>query len=196
METAFFDSNWFTYGLLPLLIFFSRIVDVTLDTLRIVFISRGNKVIAPILGFFMILIWLVAITRIMENLDNVTTYIAYAAGFAVGNYVGLRVEEKLAMGLQIIRIVTGKNANELISNLRGKGYGVTAVDAEGKDGPVHVIFLIIKRQLAKDIISVVNEYNPKAFYSIEDVRSVNQDNAMYLPGPKERGVIRWMRKAR
>jgi uncharacterized protein YebE (UPF0316 family) len=161
-----------------------------------VFISRGNKVIAPILGFFMILIWLVAITRIMENLDNVTTYIAYAAGFAVGNYVGLRVEEKLAMGLQIIRIVTGKNANELISNLRGKGYGVTAVDAEGKDGPVHVIFLIIKRQLAKDIISVVNEYNPKAFYSIEDVRSVNQDNAMYLPGPKERGVIRWMRKAR
>lgn len=196
METAFFDSNWFTYGLLPLLIFLSRIIDVTLDTLRIVFISRGNKVIAPILGFFMILIWLIAITRIMENLDNVTTYIAYAAGFAVGNYVGLRVEEKLAMGLQIIRIVTGKHANELISNLRGRGYGVTVVDAEGKDGPVHVIFLIIKRQLAKDIISVVNEYNPKAFYSIEDVRSVNLGNAMYLPGPKERGVIRWMRKAR
>lgn len=196
METAFFDSNWFTYGLLPLLIFFTRIADVTLDTLRIVFVSRGNKVIAPILGFFMILIWLVAITRIMENLDNVTTYIAYAAGFAVGNYVGLRVEEKLAVGLQIIRIVTGKNADELIGNLRGSGYGVTAVDAEGKDGPVHVIFLIVKRQLAKDIISLVNEYNPKAFYSIEDVRSVNQDNTMYLPGPKEKGVIRWMRKAR
>ena len=62
MEVAFLDSNWFIYGLLPLLIFLSRIVDVTLDTLRIVFISRGNKVIAPILGFFEILIWLIAIT--------------------------------------------------------------------------------------------------------------------------------------
>ncbi len=196
MEVTFFDSNWFIYGLLPLLIFFSRIVDVTLDTLRIVFISRGNKVIAPILGFFEILIWLIAITRIMENLDNVTTYFAYAAGFAVGNYVGLRVEEKLAMGMQIIRIITGRNSSELIASLRQKGFGVTAVDAEGKDGPVHVIFLITKRQLAKEVISIVNKYNPKAFYSIEDVRSVNLDNSTFLAGAKSGGFPRWMRKAR
>lgn len=196
MEVAFLDSNWFIYGLLPLLIFLSRIVDVTLDTLRIVFISRGNKVIAPILGFFEILIWLVAITRIMENLDNVTTYFAYAAGFAVGNYVGLRVEEKLAMGMQIIRIITGRNASELIESLREKGFGVTAVDAEGKDGPVHVIFLITKRQVAKEVISIVNNYNPKAFYSIEDVRSVNLENSAFMSGATKSGSPRWMRKAR
>ncbi|MEE4260915.1 MAG: DUF2179 domain-containing protein [Bacteroidales bacterium] len=196
MEVAFLDSNWFIYGLLPLLIFLSRIVDVTLDTLRIVFISRGNKVIAPILGFFEILIWLVAITRIMENLDNLTTYFAYAAGFAVGNYVGLRVEEKLAMGMQIIRIITGRNASELIESLREKGFGVTAVDAEGKEGPVHVIFLITKRQVAKEVISIVNNYNPKAFYSIEDVRSVNLENSAYMSGATKSGSPRWMRKAR
>ncbi|MCB2206816.1 MAG: DUF2179 domain-containing protein [Bacteroidetes bacterium] len=196
MEVAFLDSNWFIYGLLPLLIFLSRIVDVTLDTLRIVFISRGNKVIAPILGFFEILIWLIAITRIMDNLDNVTTYFAYAAGFAVGNYVGLKVEEKLAMGMQMIRIVTGRNASELIGTLREKGFGVTAVDAEGKDGPVHVIFLVTKRQVAKEVISIVNNYNPKAFYSIEDVRSVNLENASYISGATKSGSPRWMRKAR
>ncbi len=196
MEIAFLDSNWFIYGLLPLLIFLSRIVDVTLDTLRIVFISRGNKVIAPILGFFEILIWLVAITRIMENLDNLTTYFAYAAGFAVGNYVGLRVEEKLAMGMQIIRIITGRNASELIESLREKGFGVTAVDAEGKEGPVHVIFLITKRQVAKEVISIVNNYNPKAFYSIEDVRSVNLENSAFMSGATKSGSPRWMRKAR
>jgi len=196
MEVAFLDSNWFIYGLLPLLIFLSRIVDVTLDTLRIVFISRGNKVIAPILGFFEILIWLIAITRIMDNLDNVTTYIAYSAGFAVGNYVGLKVEEKLAMGMQMIRIVTGRNASELIGTLREQGFGVTAVDAEGKDGPVHVIFLVTKRQVAKEVISIVNNYNPKAFYSIEDVRSVNLENAAYISGAAKSGSPRWMRKAR
>jgi len=196
MEVAFLDSNWFIYGLLPLLIFLSRIVDVTLDTLRIVFISRGNKVIAPILGFFEILIWLVAITRIMENLDNITTYFAYAAGFAVGNYVGLRVEERLAMGMQIIRIITGRDSSELIESLRARGFGVTAVDAEGKNGPVHVIFLITKRQVAKEVISIVNNYNPKAFYSIEDVRSVNQDNAAHMSGTIKSGSSRWMRKAR
>jgi uncharacterized protein YebE (UPF0316 family) len=196
MEVAFLDSNWFIYGLLPLLIFFSRIVDVTLDTLRIVFISRGNKVIAPILGFFEILIWLIAITRIMENLDNITTYFAYAAGFAVGNYVGLRVEERLAMGMQIIRIITGRDSSELIESLREKGFGVTAVDAEGKNGPVHVIFLITKRQVAKEVISIVNKYNPKAFYSIEDVRSVNLENSAFMSGVTKSGSQRWMRKAR
>ena len=196
MEVAFLDSNWFVYGLLPLLIFFSRIVDVTLDTLRIVFISRGNKIITPILGFFEILIWLIAITRIMQNLDNVATYIAYAAGFAVGNYVGLRVEEKLAMGMQIIRIVTSRNASELIKSLREKGFGLTAIDAEGKNGPVHVIFLIAKRQVAKTVLSIVNKHNPKAFYSIEDVRSVNIDNTAYMSGTTRRGFPRWIRKAR
>jgi len=196
MDTAFLDSNWFIYGLLPLLIFISRIMDVTLDTLRIVFISRGNKTIAPILGFFEILIWLIAITRIMQNLDNVTTYIAYAAGFATGNYIGLKVEERLALGTQIIRVITGKDASELIESLRNNGFGVTAVDAEGKNGPVHIIFLIAKRQVIGEVISLVNHHNPKAFYSIEDVRSVRTENASFVAGIKRGGSNMWMRKAR
>jgi uncharacterized protein YebE (UPF0316 family) len=196
MEVSFFDSNWFIYGLLPLLIFLSRIMDVTLDTLRIVFVSRGNKVVAPILGFFEILIWLVAITRIMANLDNVTTYFAYAGGFAVGNFVGLYFEEKLAMGTQLIRIICVKDASMLIESLREKGFGATIVNAEGKEGPVHVIFIIVKRQAVKQVVELINHYNPKAFYSIEDVRSVNTANDAFLQGNKKNGTQRWMKKGR
>lgn len=196
MEPEFFDSNWFIYGLLPLLIFLARIIDVTMDTLRIVFVSKGNKIVAPILGFFEMLIWLIAITRIMENLDNFTTYIAYASGFAVGNYVGLLLEEKLAIGTQLIRIITAKDATVLIENLRDKGFGVTAIDAEGKDGLVHIIFLISRRQVVPQIIGMVNHCNPKAFYSIEDVRTVNITNGSYITGIKKSGSLRWMRKGR
>jgi uncharacterized protein YebE (UPF0316 family) len=196
MEPEFFDSNWFIYGLLPLLIFLARIIDVTMDTLRIVFVSKGNKIVAPILGFFEMLIWLIAITRIMENLDNFTTYIAYASGFAVGNYVGLLLEEKLAIGTQLIRIITAKDATVLIENLRDKGFGVTAIDAEGKDGLVHIIFLISRRQVVPQIIGMVNRCNPKAFYSIEDVRTVNITNGSYITGIKKSGSLRWMRKGR
>jgi uncharacterized protein YebE (UPF0316 family) len=196
MEAEFYDSNWFIYGLLPGLIFISRVTDVTMDTLRIVFISRGNKIVAPILGFFEILIWLVAITRIMANLDNFTTYIAYALGFAVGNYVGLLLEEKLAIGTQLIRIITATDASPLINNLRTKGFRATAIDAEGKNGLVNVIFIITKRKIVREVIGIINHFNPKAFYSIEDIRSVNINNTANVLDITNITTSRWMRKGR
>ena len=99
---------------------------------------------APILGFFAVLVWLLAITRIMANLDNFVAYITYPLGFAVGNYIGLYIEEKLAIGLQIIRIITGRDSFPLINDLREQGYATTVVDAEGKNGPVHIIFLVVE----------------------------------------------------
>ena len=143
MEIAFIDTYWFTYILLPLLIFLSRIIDVSLDTLRIVFISKGNKNVAPFLGFFEILIWLVAITRIMQNLDNITCYIAYAGGFATGNYIGLKIEERLAIGIQMIRIITQKSSTPLITELREKGFVLTSVIAEGQNKILNPAFLAL-----------------------------------------------------
>jgi len=196
MEPNFFDSFWFIYVLLPFLIFLSRVTDVTLDTLRIVFLARGNKIVAPILGFFEVLIWLIAITRIMENLDNFTTYIAYALGFAVGNYVGLFIEEKLALGTQLIRIISVNNAKQLIENLREKGFGVTSVDAEGKNGLVQIIFVITRRKVIPNVIGIINHFNPKAFYSIEDIKSVNINNTSYVSDTRSTGPTRWMRKGK
>ena len=104
METSFFDSDLFSYVLMPLLIFLARICDVSIGTMRIIFVSKGKRNIAPILGFFEVLIWITAISKIMQNLDNYVNYIAYAAGFATGNFVGMIIEEKLAMGIQMIRV--------------------------------------------------------------------------------------------
>lgn len=195
MEWLNDSSVWFTYGLLPLLIFLSRIIDVSLDTLRIVFVSRGNKVIAPILGFFEILIWLMAITRIMQNLDNVSCYIAYAGGFAAGNYVGLKIEEKLAMGVQMFRIITQKDASELINYLREEGFGATSIEANGLNGKVHVIYSMVNRSENLKMINIINKFNPKAFYSIEDIRKVNELNHS-LKVTKRKTIPRWMRKGK
>ncbi len=170
----FFDSNFFLYILLPFLIFLSRIGDVTIGTIRIILVSKGNKLISPLLGFFEVLIWLIAITRIFEHLDNWLCYVAYAAGFATGNFVGVVVEEKLALGNELIRIITHRDASELIKILREKGYGITSLKAQGSTGEVGVIYCIIKRSDLKDFIVFMKKYNPNAFYTIEDIRMVNR----------------------
>ena len=127
----FFESHLFTFVILPLLIFFARICDVTIGTIRIIFVSRGQKFLAPLVGFFEVLIWLIAIGKVMQNLDNIFCYIAYASGFAAGNFIGIYVEQKLAMGTLIIQVITRKDASELIDALKSKGYGVTAIPAAG-----------------------------------------------------------------
>jgi len=186
------NFDWITYVVIPLLIFLSRVIDVSLDTIRIVYISKGNKIWAPILGFFEVLIWLIAITRIMENLDNVIYYIAYAGGFAAGNYIGLIIEEKLALGLQMFRIITQKDGSTLIQSLTEKGYGITSIDAEGRNGNVNVIFSVVKRSESKKVIEIINRHNPNAFYSIEDIRRVNENNPA-LNRPSDRTINSWMR---
>lgn len=173
MDASFFDSSTYTYIVLPLLIFFARICDVTIGTLRIVFVSKGDKVIAPILGFFEVFIWIVAIGQIMENLNNFYCYLAYAGGFATGNYIGLKVEERLAMGSLIVRIIVSKEGSTLIKKLNAAGFGATLMDAEGGSGKVQIIYCIIKRTDLPNVLNVINDFNPKAFYSIEDIKKVS-----------------------
>ena len=169
----FFDTNFFTYFLLPFLIFVSRILDVTIGTIRIVMVSKGQKFWAPLLGFFEVFIWLLAISRIFENLDNWTCYFAYAAGFAAGNYIGLIIEERLAMGIVKIQIITSRSAGDLIINLKNAGYGITHHEAKGSSESVSIIYSIIKRNEIQKVENIVKETNPKAFYSIEEVKSVS-----------------------
>jgi len=154
----------------PLFIFFARICDVTIGTMRIIFVARGMKMVAPILGFIEVFIWIIAIGQIFQNLTNPLNYLAYAAGFGTGNYVGMLVEERLAMGLSLIRIITPRDATDLINYLRAAGYGVTVLDAQGKQGPGKVIFSVIKRKNIRDVENAIHEFAPKAFYSVEDSR--------------------------
>jgi len=156
------------------LIFLARICDVTLGTMRIVFISRGHKLLAPLVGFFEVLIWLFAFRQLMQNLTAIGYYVTFAAGFATGTYVGLTLEDKMAVGTRIIRVITRTNASELIRALRDAGHGVTTVDAHGSEGPVSLIFSVVKRHDVENFVRMVHEYHPRAFYSIEDVRNVRE----------------------
>ncbi len=168
------NSDWFAWVVLPILIMLSRIMDQTLGSMRLIFLSKGQKVLAPMLGFFEVIIWLVAVAQIMKHLDNVMCYIAYGTGFALGNYIGMIIEEKLSIGNVIVRIVPKKDTVALVEELRKKNFGVTTMLAEGKNGTVQMVFTIIKRKQTEDVIATINHYNPNAFYSIEDIRTVKE----------------------
>ncbi len=149
--------------------------DVSIGTLRIIFVSKGKRNIAPILGFFEVLIWITAISRIMENLDHYINFIAYAAGFATGNFVGMIIEEKLAMGILMIRVfATSEKGNELVQNLNAGGFGATVVQAHGARENIDLIYSIVKRNELSNVLAIITGINPKAFYTIEDVKSVNE----------------------
>lgn len=168
------DQSLIDWVIIPALIFLARICDVTLGTLRIVFISKGDKAIAPLLGFLEVLIWLIAITQVMENLSNVASYLAWAGGFATGNFLGLRIEQKLALGQVVVRVITVEPADNLVDRLKGRGYRLTCVDARGTRGKVNLLFMIVKRKKLDEVIGIIRSFNPQAFYSIEDVRSVSE----------------------
>ena len=164
----------YTWFVLPFLIFAARVADVSMGTVRVIFVSRGLKYLAPIVGFFEILIWLLAIGQIMRNLSNPVCYIAYAGGFAMGNYVGIRIAEKLSLGVVLIRVVTKKDAISLVECLKSENYGVTSVDGHGTSGEVKVVFTIVPRREVQRVVELVKKFNPNAFYSMEEVGFVEK----------------------
>ncbi|MFM7023890.1 MAG: DUF2179 domain-containing protein [Flavobacteriales bacterium] len=164
------DFDYFNWVILPLIIFCSRLVDVTLGTLRHVFVSRGFKNLAPLFGFFEVLIWIMVAKEVLMSANSWPHYIAWAGGFATGNYLGLRLEERLALGLQIVQIITDSHSAELMKQLSAANHGATVVDAHGSAGAVKIIFTIVKRKNVKKILDLVDRYNPNAFYTVEDIR--------------------------
>jgi len=191
------DPEFFSLFIVPIFIFFARICDVTIGTMRIIFVSRGMKTVAPLLGFIEIFIWIVAIGQIFQNLTNPINYLAYAAGFAAGNYIGMIIEERLAMGLALVRIITQRDATNLIDYLRAAGYGVTVIDAQGKLGPSKVIFSVIRRKNLRDVENAIHQFNPRAFYSIEDVRRAAEGTfPASVPGPTPFRLGRFIRKGK
>ncbi|MDR0349898.1 MAG: DUF2179 domain-containing protein [Tannerella sp.] len=157
--------------LLPVIIFVGRICDVTLGTLRIIFVSKGEKNKAPIVGFFEVFIWVVVISQIFRNTNNLIAYLAYAGGYATGNYVGILVENKIAFGFQLFRIYTKKNGAELTQLLNRNGLGSTFIKGEGAVSQVSIIETVVRRKCEKMVIDIIHNFDSDAFYLIEDVRS-------------------------
>ncbi len=170
---------------LPVFIFVARILDVSIGTLRIMFVSKGLRGKATILGFVEVLIWIIVVAQIFQNLDNWFNYVAYAAGFATGTYIGMYIEEKMKMGIQIFRIIVGQESEELSKKLKEADFRVTEVDGMGKYGPVKVIFSVAKRKRWQDLADIIDEYAPNAFYTVEDVKHAAQSNELSHPIPQD-----------
>ena len=166
MEFLYDPQAWMWAGL----IFLLRVSDMTLDTLRVLFVMRGRKPFAWILGFFQAAIFVLAISSVLSHLDNPLTIIGYAAGFGTGVVVGMMIEEKLAIGHTSLNVVSPRLGNAVAEHLREQGYAVTEIPARGKDGMVSLLNVNVLRKNTDTVRKLVNDIDPDAFITAEDVR--------------------------
>jgi len=166
------DTPLFNYVFLPLLIFLARITDQTIGTIRLIYAAKGFKYLAPVVGFFESFIWLTAISQIMKHLDNIYCYFAFAGGFAMGNFFGIFLEQKISVGVVLVRVILQKYEDALGDNLRAAGFGFTLIDATGREGSVKLLFSTIHRRELKKYLKIVHGIRPNAFYTVEDIRHV------------------------
>lgn len=173
--------------LLPIIIFFGRIVDVALGTLRIIFVSKGEKNKAPLIGFVEVFIWVVVISQILVRANDMVSYLSYAAGYAAGNYIGLSIEDRIAYGIVLCRIYTQKNGKELVQILNKMDVGATMTHGTGSTNEVDIIETVVGRKEFKKLVSTLNDFDSNIFYVVEDVRS--KQNGIF---PKRRNMLsRW-----
>lgn len=173
--------------LLPVVIFFGRIIDVSLGTLRIIFVSKGEKNKAPLIGFVEVFIWVVVISQILARANDMVSYLSYAAGYAAGNYIGLILENRIAYGIVLCRIYTQKNGYELIQSLNKLNFGATMTHGEGSTNEVDIIETVVDRKEMKALEQAINQFDSNSFYVVEDVRT--KKNGIF---PKRKTILnRW-----
>ncbi|MCF7812158.1 DUF5698 domain-containing protein [Candidatus Gracilibacteria bacterium] len=183
------NDPWFVWGVIPGLLFLSQVAIVTFSTLRIIFISRGKKLLSSCLGFFEVLIWLLAVSQIVQNLDNPLYYLVYGLGFAIGNSVGIWIEDKLAVGTLMIRLITKTPATKLTRILKKYKYRFTSVPAIGASGKrVNVLYIILKRKNTGFVVKHIRQLHAKSFFTIEDIRYVNEG---MMPLVEQSHIRRW-----
>jgi len=156
---------------LPLIIFFGRILDVSLGTLRIVFVAKGAKNIAPIVGFVEVFIWIVIIAQVFAHADGFVSYFSYAAGYAAGTYIGLTVENKIGFGYIKIRMYSKLPGHGLVASLNHQGFGATLIKAEGAVAKVDIVEVVLRRTDLRAVEKQMRQHDSTAFYIIEDVRT-------------------------
>jgi uncharacterized protein YebE (UPF0316 family) len=155
-----------------LMIFLLRVIDMSLDTMRMLFVVRGKKTVAWVLGFLQSLVFVIAISTVLANLNNILNIIGYAAGFATGNVLGMYIEERLAIGHIAMRVISTKKGIAIAEALRKAGFAVTEIQARGKDGKVALLNSSIKRRDVGRFETLVTKTEPGAFITAEDVRPI------------------------
>lgn len=159
-------------------IFFLRVCDVSLGTVKLMMAFQGRRYTAAAIGFVEVTIFVIAIGQVVGQLDNVVNVLAYSSGFACGTTLGIALEGKLALGNRMVRIITHRQNDALIEALRAAGFGVTRLTGEGKEGKVYLLFSLVRRKRLDGYLKMVRDLAPKAFVSVEDTREVSGG---YLP---------------
>ncbi|MGD8404534.1 MAG: DUF5698 domain-containing protein [Anaerolineales bacterium] len=170
LDLMVFSNPWIG----ALVIFGLRVLNIALDTLRMLFTLRGMKWLSWVVGFMVSLIYVLLLTSVLSNLDNPLYIIAYAAGFATGGVVGMWIEELLAIGFTNIQIISPRRGAVMAQKLRDNGYAVTEIPARGKDGMVSILSLSVRRKQVVSVEKIANEYDEAAFVTTEDVHPVRR----------------------
>lgn len=159
--------------ILSLAICLARIADVSLGTFRMIMVFRGHRMLAAVIGFFEVIIWLLAAAQVINNLDRWYLAVAYAAGFALGNYVGIWLEAHFALGCEMIRCISLDPDSPVAERLREAGYDAISFDGDrGEQQPVEIIFVIARRKRVPQLLQIIRDTDPNAIYSISDVKNV------------------------
>jgi uncharacterized protein YebE (UPF0316 family) len=200
MESFFTDTlgaseALFSYVILPFLIFLARITDVSINTIRIIYVLGGRRLTATLLGFFESFIWLMAIRQIFEHLDNWVCYIAYPAGFASGILVGMLIEERIAYGKVIVRIITRRDVTPLLNYLNQKKNRYTRVNAEGPDGHENLVFTVLQREHLEELLVTLRDILPSAFYTVEKVNRA-AESATVVQESTRWSIAGWLKGVR
>lgn len=156
---------------LPVAIFFGRICDVSLGTLRIIFVARGEKKLAPVIGFFEVFIWVVIIAQVLSRANELVSFIAYAGGYATGTLVGLLIEQQIGFGFVTYRVFTTRNGPGLAGVLNQRGYGATVIHGQGAVAEIDIVEAVVGRKDVKSVERIISQFDPSAFYVVEDVRT-------------------------
>lgn len=199
MEQFFLDKfgitpEIFSFLILPLLIFLARILDVSINTIRIIYVLGGRRMTATLLGFVESFVWLMAIRQIFEHLDNWLCYVAYPGGFACGIFVGMIIEEKIAYGKVIVRIITRKEVTDLLAYLTSEKFRYTHVNTIGPDGHENLVFTVLPREQLNDLLKKLKHMLPSAFYTVEKVNRASESTL--AAAPTSGGLVSWLRGVR
>jgi uncharacterized protein YebE (UPF0316 family) len=173
-------------------IFIAEMTVVTLCTLRTIFIARGMKYAAPVLGFFEVSIWLFAIGQVMRNLSDIRCALAFAGGFTLGNFLGMLIEQSLALGTVMLRVITHRDAGPLVERLREEQYGVTCMPGHGANGPVVVVLTVVPRRELPAVVALLKEFDPGVFYSIDALQAAASG---VLPASRKPALLPLLRLA-
>lgn len=192
VETLGISPQVFSFVLLPALIFLARIGDVSINTIRIIYVLGGRRLTATILGFFESFIWLMAIRQIFEHMDNWICYVAYPGGFATGIFVGMLIEERIAYGKVIVRIITRKEVAALIGFLNSQHFRYTHVNAQGPDGQENLVFTVLDRERLEDLLLKLREILPSAFYTVERVNRAGESGTVVQESTRW-SISSWLR---